>query len=96
MSDRTGQLLEALERAEAALRMSAEPAWNRIWIELEQELLGRLMALGPTDDDARWRVSQAIEVARRVRDAVTFEAKTRDQLVRELDLIEGRIKPPIA
>lgn len=90
MSDRTERLMAALERAETALRFKAEPIWPELWNSLEQELVQRLLGLGPDDDDARWRLSQAIDVARRVRNLVEQQGAKRDQLVKELDLLEGR------
>ncbi len=91
MSDRTERIRVALERAETALRLSQEPVWAELWISIEQELLGRLLDLTATDDDARWRLSQAIDVARRVRNLVEQQGAMKDQLSKELDLLEGRV-----
>ncbi len=96
MTDQTERLRVALERAETALRLANEPVWAELWISIEQELLGRLLDLTATDDDARWRLSQAIDVARRVRNLVEQQGAMRDQLVKQLDLLEGRVLPAIA
>ena len=90
-SDRTERIRVALERAETALRLSSEPVWAELWNSIEQELLGRLLDLTATDDDARWRLSQAIDVARRVRNLVEQQGAMKDQLSKELDLLEGRV-----
>ena len=96
MTDRIEVLRDALANAESARRMRAEPVWNPIWDTLERELLGRLLDLGPDDDEARWRLSQAINVTRRVRSLVESEGATRDQIIRELDRLEGRTMPAVA
>lgn len=93
---RQERIFTALQQAEEALRMSESGLMAEFWNEIEQDALRRLLALGPDDDDARWRVSQAIDVARRLRAMVSHKAQTRDGLLRELDLIEGRKQPPIA
>jgi hypothetical protein len=96
MTDRIEVLRDALANAESARRMKSEPVWNPIWDTLERELLGRLLDLGPDDDEARWRLSQAINVTRRVRNLVESEGATRDQIIRELDRLEGRVLPAVA
>jgi len=96
MTDRIEVLRDALANAESARRMRREPVWNPIWDTLERELLGRLLDLGPDDDEARWRLSQAINVTRRVRNLVESEGATRDQIIRELDRLEGRTMPAVA
>jgi hypothetical protein len=96
MTDRIEVLRDALANAESARRMRAESVWNPIWDTLERELLGRLLDLGPDDDEARWRLSQAINVTRRVRSLVESEGATRDQIIRELDRLEGRTMPAVA
>jgi hypothetical protein len=96
MSDRIDRLRTALERAETALKLSDEPIWHEIFESVEQEMLGRLLALGPDDDEARWRLSQAIGVARQVRTLIEQRGSTRDGLLKQLDLLEGRAMPAIA
>jgi hypothetical protein len=96
MTDRIEVLRDALANAESARRMRSEPVWHPIWDTLERELLGRLLDLGPDDDEARWRLSQAINVTRRVRSLVESEGATRDQIIRELNLLEGRTMPAVA
>ena len=96
MSDRIERLREMLADAESARRIKEEPFWAKAWTEIERELLGRLLDLGPDDDEARWRLSQAINVTRRVRSLVESEGATRDQIIRELNLLEGRTMPAVA
>lgn len=96
MSDKIDRLRTALERAETALKLSGEAVWQELFESVEQELLGRLLALGPDDDEARWRLSQAIGVARQVKTLIEQRGATRDGLMKQLDLLEGRALPAIA
>lgn len=93
---RQERIYTALQHAEEALRFTESGLWADMWNEIEQDMLRRLLALGPDDDDARWRVSQAIDVARRMKAMASHKAQTRDTLLKELDLLEGRKQPPIA
>jgi hypothetical protein len=96
VTDRLTQLSERLARAADARSMSTSPVWAEAWQDLEQELLERLLRLGPTDDEARYRLQVAIEAARRVRGLIEHEGRTVQSLEKEMDLLEGRKAAPIA
>ena len=96
MSDRLARLSEALRDHENARNVTNNPAWARIWNELEQELLERLLKCGPTDDEQRWRCQTTIEVARRARHMFEIKGVTPADLEREIAYLDGSKPRPIA
>lgn len=96
MSDKIGRLHEALALAGDARNMATSPVWDETWKKLEAELLGRLLKCGPTDDEARYRLSIAIETARNLRQVIENVGRTTQALEAELDVLEGRKGRPIA
>lgn len=96
MSDRLTKLAENVSRVAEARSLTTTTVWADTWNQIEQELLERLLKCGPTDDEPRYRLSQAIEVARRLRRAFESIAGDPGKLAHQLDQIEGRKMPAIA
>ena len=87
--DRIVELSDRLARAADARHMATTPVWADAWTSFERELFERLLKLGPTDDEARYRLQIGIEAARQVRRAIEHEGKTEVSLRKELDLLTG-------
>lgn len=94
--DRIAALSEKLERIADARKLATTPVWADAWKELEQELLERLLAYGPDDEMARYKLSEAIKAARRVRRIIETGATGEKAARDELDILEGRKVAPIA
>lgn len=95
-SDRVAALSEHLKRAYEALDMTNNPVWAVTWDALEAELLSRLLACGPVDDEERYRCQISIETARKMRRMIEHDGHTVDGLEKELAMMEGRKLRPIA
>lgn len=95
-ADRIALLSEALQAAAVARNMATSPVWADAWSKLERELLERLLKCEPTEDMERYRLQEAINAARRVRTFIEVQGVPSSGLERELDILEGRAKRPIA
>ena len=93
MTNRLTKLAENVSRVADARSLTTTTVWPDTWNQIEQELLERLLKCGPTDDEARYRLTQAIEVARRLRRAIESIAGEPGKLGAQLDQIEGRKMP---
>lgn len=89
-SERISDIHVSLAKIADARRLATTDVWAKAWNDFEQELLKRLLACGPTDHQARWRLQVAIEAARTVRRAVEHEARDPTALEKELEVLEGR------
>ena len=87
--ERLASLSEKFRRHQDARAMTQSAVWAELWTDLEQELLERLLACGPTDNEARWRMQTAIEVARRVRHMFEVKGITPDHLEKEMAILAG-------
>lgn len=96
MSNRIAELSAKLQRLGDARTLTSTDVWAGAWNECEQELLERLLACGPEDELARYKLQEAIKAVRQVRRVIEFGAKGEAQLVKELDILEGRKVAPIA
>lgn len=95
-TDRLARLSQDLQAAADARHMATSPVWARTWDGLEKELLERLLHCGPEDDEPRYRLAQAIEVARKLRRTIESTGLNQAMLEKELDQIEGRKMRSIA
>lgn len=93
---RLADVHEALMAASEARALVQAPVWAKAWEALERELLARLMACGPTDDEQRYRLQVGIEAGRQVRRVLEHQGSTTASLEAELNVLEGRKKAPVA
>lgn len=94
--ERLVQLSEQIAKLNDARAMTTSNVWAKAWDGIEQELLERLLKCGPEDDTPRYRLQQAIEVARRFRGMIETQGRDPGQLEKELAHLEGRAMRPIA
>lgn len=94
--DRIARLSELLREQENARHVTQNPVWARLWNELEQELLERLLKCGPTDDEQRWRCQASIEVARTIRRLFEARGVTPATLLTEMAHLDGSKLRPVA
>lgn len=93
---RLAQVSESLRKAADARALVSQDSWAAAWNSTEQELLKRLLDCEPEDDVVRFRLAEAIKVARKVRIIMESTAGGIDQLSKELDQLEGRKLPRVA
>ena len=99
MTDASARIVaisDLLRDAENARHVTQNPVWAKLWNELEQELLERLLKCGPTDDEQRWRCQASIEVGRTIRRMFETRAVTPASLEKELAHLDGSKLRPIA
>jgi hypothetical protein len=93
---RLAKLSEQLRKASDARALTNQESWANAWHGIEQELLERLLECEPIDDMERYRIVEAIKVARKVRRTMESTGSQVDQLEAQLDQIEGRKIPSVA
>jgi hypothetical protein len=96
VSDRIADLSAKLARIADARHLLQTDLWSAAWLELEQELLERLLKCGPEDEIARWKLQMAIEAVRRIKRIIENAGAGEASVVKELDILEGRKIAPIA
>lgn len=89
-AERAAKLSEQLRKAADARALTGQESWANAWIGIEQELLERLLECEPSEDVERYRLAEAIRVARKVRRTMESTGAQVDQLEAQLDQIEGR------
>lgn len=94
--DRAAALSDKLLAARDARHMVTSNSWGAAWSSFERELLERLLACAPQEDDARYRLQIGIEAARYARRAIEHESGTAEGLQKEIDLLTGSKPRPIA
>lgn len=94
MTEKLAFIAEHIKRAHTLA--GAKETLNSVWNSLEQELLERLLSCEPTEDVVRYRLAEAIKVARQMRRIVESGAAQLPQLEKELELLEGRKPRSIA
>jgi hypothetical protein len=95
-TDTISRLSERLRAAADARAMAHAPVWARAWEDVERGLLERLLDCGPTDDEARYRLQVAIQASRQVRRTIEHQGASVAALEKELAVLDGRVKRPIA
>lgn len=96
MSERIKALSAKLARIADARNIMQTDLWADAWRDCEQELLERLLACGPDQEMARYKLQIAITAARQVRRVIEVGATGAKALETELDILEGRKVAPIA
>lgn len=96
MSNRIAALAEKLKRIADARHMLQTDLWESAWKEFEQELLERLLKCGPEDEIARWKLQMAIEAVRHAKKTIENAGAGESDILKELDILEGRKRAPIA
>ena len=96
MNNRLAKLSEQLRKASDARALTNQESWASAWNGIEQELLERLLECETTEDMERYRLAEAIRVARKVRRTMESTGSQVDQLEAQIDQIEGRKIPSVA
>lgn len=95
MNNRIAALSEKLKRIVDAKNMAQTDVWASAWEGYEQELLERLLACEPEDEMPRYKLQEAIKAVRHVRRVIENAGSGESAVIHELDILEGRKKPPI-
>jgi hypothetical protein len=93
-AEKIGRLHEALTIVADARAMASTHVWDQAFAMFERELLDRMLACGPDDDVNRYRLTVGIDAARSAKRAIEHVIQTEAGLLKELDILEGRLKRP--